>query len=81
MKQGQDTYKEVRVFEYPNAIVRVHIPDLTPEERARRMKRIHDAAAALLLERIRLDRERSMKDGNIRTAGADGAHSVAGGGV
>ena len=43
-----DTYKEVRVFEYPNAIVRVHIPDLTEEERARRMKRVHDAAADLI---------------------------------
>ena len=43
-----DTYKEVRVFEFDNAIVRVHIPDLTEEERARRMKILHDAAAALL---------------------------------
>lgn len=43
-----DTYKEVRVFEYPNAIIRVHIPDLTEEERARRMKRVHDAAADLI---------------------------------
>ena len=48
MKQGQDTYKEVKVFEYPNAIVRVHIPDLDEEERARRMKRIYQSAAALL---------------------------------
>lgn len=48
MKQ-QDTYKEVRTFVYPNAIVRVHILDLDEEERNRRMKRIHDAAAALLL--------------------------------
>lgn len=47
MKQ-QDTYKEVRVFEFPGLVARVHIPDLTPEERARRMKGIHDAAAALL---------------------------------
>lgn len=43
-----DTYKEVRVFEFPDAVVRVHIPDLTEEERARRMKRLHDAAADLL---------------------------------
>ncbi len=46
--KGQDTYKEVKTFTYPNCIVRVHIPDLTEEERARRMQRIHDAAADLL---------------------------------
>lgn len=45
-----DTYKEVRVFHYPNMTVRVHIPDLTPEERARRMERIARSAAALLTE-------------------------------
>lgn len=43
-----DTYKEVRTFIYPNMTVRVHIPDLTEEERARRMKAIHNAAAELL---------------------------------
>ena len=48
--KNTDTYKEVRVFEYPNAIVRVHIPDLTEEERAKRMKIIHNAAASLLKE-------------------------------
>jgi ribosome recycling factor len=44
----QDTYKEVRTFNFPNMVVRVHIPDLTPEERARRMKAIHNQAARLL---------------------------------
>lgn len=48
--KNTDTYKEIRVFEYPNAIVRVHIPDLTEAERARRMKILHDAAANLLKE-------------------------------
>jgi len=43
-----DTYKEVKVFEYPNMTVRVHIPDLTEEERNRRMAQIHKAAAELL---------------------------------
>lgn len=37
-------------FEFPNAIVRVHRPELTPEERTRRMKAIYDASAALLKE-------------------------------
>ena len=48
MKQ-QDTYKEVRVFEYPGWKIRVHIPDLTEEERARRMKQIEKAAVDLIL--------------------------------
>lgn len=43
-----DTYKEVRTFEFPGMTVRVHIPDITKEERSRRMKKIHDAAAELL---------------------------------
>ena len=43
-----DTYKEVKVFEYPNCTVRVHIPDITPEERERRMKVIEKAAAELM---------------------------------
>lgn len=48
MKKGQDVYKEIKIIEYPNMIVRVHIPDLTKEERDRRMKIIHDASARLL---------------------------------
>jgi ribosome recycling factor len=50
MKQ-KDTYKEVRTFQYDNAIVRVHIPDLTAEERSRRMREIERAAARLLASR------------------------------
>jgi len=46
----RDTYKEIKTFEYPNAIVRVHIPDLTLEERERRMEVIKAAAAVLVLE-------------------------------
>lgn len=47
MKQ-EDTYKEVRVIEFPCGVARVHIPDLTPEERERRMNRIAESAARLL---------------------------------
>lgn len=47
--QGQaDTYKEVRTFTYPNMTVRVHIPDLTEEQKSRRMKAVYNAAAELL---------------------------------
>lgn len=48
--KAQDTYKEVRVFESQGAVVRVHIPELTKEERARRMKVLYKAAEALLKE-------------------------------
>lgn len=47
MKQ-RDTYKEVREIEFPGMIARVHIPDISPEERARRMKAIREAAESLL---------------------------------
>lgn len=47
MKQ-RDTYKEVREMEFPGLIARVHIPDISPEERAKRMKSIHKAAESLL---------------------------------
>jgi ribosome recycling factor len=48
MKGQADVYKETRVFTYPGMVVRVHIPDLTEEERARRMKILHDAAAEII---------------------------------
>ena len=44
----KDTYKEVRTFTGDGYVVRVHIPDLTEEERARRRKVIERAAAELL---------------------------------
>ena len=50
MSKCQDVYKEVKVFEYPNAIVRVHIPDISDEENERRMKLVRKAAEALLRE-------------------------------
>ncbi len=50
MARAQDVYKEVRVFEFPNMTVRVHIPDLDEKERERRMKILYDAAVAILKE-------------------------------
>lgn len=44
----QDEYIEPVVYEYPGIVVRVHRPILTDSERAKRMKQLHDAAAALL---------------------------------
>ena len=47
MKQ-QDSYKEIKTLHFPGMIARVHIPDLTEEERSARMKAIHNQAANLL---------------------------------
>lgn len=41
---------------YPAAIVRVHRPELTPEERARRMKSIKEAAERLVLAAVLKER-------------------------
>lgn len=48
-----NTYKETKVFNFPGMVARVHIPDLTAEERERRMKAIKRAAAELLKNNIR----------------------------
>ena len=53
MKKKEDTYKEVKTFTYPNTIVRVHLPDLTPEERERRMRAVRKAAEDLLKANIK----------------------------
>ena len=52
MKQ-KDTYKEVRVIEFSCGTARVHIPDLTPEERKRRIERIAESAARLLYPELK----------------------------
>ena len=52
MKQ-QDTYKEVRVIEFPQGTATVHIPNLTKEERERRMERIAQSAALLLYPELK----------------------------
>lgn len=46
--QGQNTYSLKTIIEFPGMVARIHIPVLTQEERARRMKAIHRTAAALL---------------------------------
>lgn len=44
---------QIKVFNYPNATVRVHIPDLAPEEREKRLKDIKLSAEMLLREVIK----------------------------
>ena len=50
---------QCRVFEYPDAIVRVHIPDLAPEEREKRMREIKRAAENLLKGVVANDAKRT----------------------
>ena len=49
----EDIYKEVRTFTFPGMTVKVYIPELTSEERAKRMKRIHNQASNLLKEELK----------------------------
>lgn len=62
MKANQDTYKEVRTYTYPNAIVRVYIPDLTEEERERRMKILMDETAKFMRAIYAEERERKERN-------------------
>jgi ribosome recycling factor len=48
--KNNDTYHEPILIETPGAIIRVYHPELTEQERNRRMKAIHNAAAELLKE-------------------------------
>lgn len=53
LMKDQDTIKEVKEFTYDKCIIRVHIPDLTEEERSNRMKQLHRAAENLLKEKVK----------------------------
>lgn len=47
----KDTYSETKTLVFENAVARVHFPDLTDDERARRKKEIGKAAGELLFSR------------------------------
>ena len=51
MNKQTDTYKEIRELIFPNMIARVHIPDLSVEERGRRLQIIKNVASRLLQKR------------------------------
>ena len=59
-----DTYKEIRTFNINNAVVRVHIPDLTADERSRRIEKIKDAAANMMKG---IEKEKCKKDAESKT--------------
>lgn len=55
--RSQDVYSEPKIFKFPGWTIRVYRPILTDEERARRMKVIEEAAAALLISEEKLKRK------------------------
>ena len=44
---------QTKTYKYPNATVRVHIPDLAPEDREKRLNEVKLSAEMLLREVIR----------------------------
>ena len=55
---------QTKVFKYPNATVRVHIPDLAPEERERRLNKLKKSAELLLREVIKNEYNARNTDNN-----------------
>ena len=53
-----DTYKEIRTFEYPGMVVRVHIPDISEAERNRRMKQLYKASESILKSYQKIENKR-----------------------
>lgn len=43
-----DTYKEVKIIQFPDMTARVFIPDLSQEERTKRMTAVKKHAAELM---------------------------------
>lgn len=67
MGQDQTTYSRVKEYKDGNALVRVHFPDLTPEEREFRMKLLKDATRDIVIEAMRVN---SKKESNVEKANA-----------
>lgn len=58
MKGQQDVYGEPQIFKFPGMTVRVYRPILTDEERARRMKEIEKAAAAVIISLYKAEEQK-----------------------
>ena len=68
-RECKDTYGEPIIKQYGNITARIYHPILTEEERAIRMKRIHDAAARVL--RIVLEKEEQQKEEQAKAQAAN----------
>lgn len=51
--RAKDTYKEVKTIKIGGNVARVHIPDITPEERERRMREIGRLAGEMLASKTK----------------------------
>ena len=60
----QDVYGEPQILKFPGMTVRVYRPILTDEERARRMKEIEKAAAALIIAKYEAEARRRKENEN-----------------
>lgn len=63
---AQTTEKKRRTVQAPPAIVRVIRPNLTPEEREKRMKELRKACVNILLAQERAHQELAKRDGGGR---------------
>lgn len=61
MQKKEDTYSEVKTFTYPNMVVRVHVPDLTEDEREKRMRTIKKATERFMKAVIKEERKAHEK--------------------
>lgn len=50
-----DTYNVTKTYRFPNAVVRVHFPDISDKEQDRRYEEITNAALKLLLSENKED--------------------------
>lgn len=62
----QEQFQEAKIITFPGMVARVYSPVLTEEERARRMKAIHNQAAELLKGEKRNERNRNEGNGSGR---------------
>ena len=56
MSKCQDVYQEPIIMNMQGCVARIYRPILTPEERAKRMKAIHDAAEKVLKAAMKAER-------------------------
>ena len=54
-----DTYNEIRTINFPNAIVRMHFPEISDEENKRRYDIVMDAAAKLIFSMKETNNDRA----------------------
>lgn len=64
-KTHPEEYYPPETFVSGNAIITVYRPILTDEERARRMKRIEASAAALIREKLEVERRKELELKNV----------------